>query len=101
MAVQTVGAFFAGVVVGWTGRSVIGSTREALIQAVILGHRVREGARRVVAEQVEWAEDMFAEGRARFEARRDGDAFDAAAEARAAYDDDAVLDIKKKRGQAA
>jgi hypothetical protein len=97
MAVQTVGAFFAGVVVGWTGRSVVGSTREALVQAIMLGHRVREGARRVVAEQVEWAEDMFAEGRARYEARRDGAAFD---EYSSLEDDESVIDIKK-RGHAA
>ena len=100
MAVQTVGAFLAGVVVGWTGRSVAGSTREALVQAIILGHRLRDGARRVVAEQVEWAEDMFAEGRARYEARRDGAAFDEYSAA--SFDDDAVLvDMKKKRGEAA
>jgi hypothetical protein len=99
MAVQTVGAFLAGVVVGWTGRSVVGSTREALVQTIILGHRLRESARRVVAEQVEWAEDMFAEGRARYEARRDGTAFD---EYAATFEDDSVLDItKKKRGEAA
>ena len=100
MAVQTVGAFLAGVVVGWTGRSVMGSTRETLVQAIILGHRLRDGARRVVAEQVEWAEDMFAEGRARYEARRDGAAFDEYAAA--AFEDDAVLvEMKKKRGEAA
>ncbi len=61
----------AGVGVGWVARSTVGSTREALVQAIVAAHRVREGARRFVAEQVEWAEDMFAEGRARYEMLRD------------------------------
>jgi hypothetical protein len=98
MAFQTVGAFLAGVVVGWTGRSVMGSTREALVQTIILGHRVREGARRVIAEQVEWAEDMFAEGRARYEARRDGTGDVGIDES---FDDDAVFEIRDKEGHAA
>jgi hypothetical protein len=35
-----------------------------------VAHKLREGARRILAEQVEWAEDMFAEGRARYDATR-------------------------------
>jgi hypothetical protein len=71
MALRTLGAFVAGVGVGWVARSTVGSTREALVQAIVAGHRLREGARRLIAEQVEWAEDMFAEGRARYEMLRD------------------------------
>jgi hypothetical protein len=71
MALRTFGAFVAGVGVGWVARSTIGSSREALVRAIVVAHRVREGARRVLAEQVEWAEDMFAEGRARYEMLRD------------------------------
>ena len=71
MALRTFGAFVAGVGVGWVARSTVGSTREALVQVLVVGHRLREQVRRVLAEQVEWAEDMFAEGRARYELERD------------------------------
>ena len=95
MALGTSLAFAAGVVVGWTGRAALGSTREALVHSIVLGHRAREVARRLVAEQVEWVEDMFAEGRARYEAQRD----------EVALDDyvppPPVVDIKKRRGHAA
>jgi hypothetical protein len=71
MALRALGAFVAGVGVGWVARSTVGSTREALIQGLVAAPKVREGVRRVLAEQVEWAEDMFAEGRARYEMLRD------------------------------
>jgi hypothetical protein len=71
MALRTLGAFVAGVGVGWAARSTVGSTREALVEAIVAAHKLREGARRFVAETAEWAEDMFAEGRARYEALRD------------------------------
>jgi hypothetical protein len=71
MALRTLGAFVAGMGVGWVARSTIGSSREALVQGLVAAHRLREGVRRLVAEQVEWAEDMFAEGKARYELLRD------------------------------
>jgi len=71
MALRTLGAFVAGVGVGWVARSTVGSTREAMVKALVAAHKVREGVRRLVAEQAEWAEDMFAEGRARYEMLRD------------------------------
>jgi hypothetical protein len=52
-------AFAAGVVVGWA------------VQGIVLSHGAREKVKRLVAEQSEWIEDMFAEGRARYEAKRD------------------------------
>jgi hypothetical protein len=64
-------AFVAGVVVGWTARATLGSTREALVRSVSMAHALRERARRVVAENVEWMDDLLAEGRARHEAKRD------------------------------
>lgn len=60
-------AFAAGVVAGWTGRAALGSTREALVKSLVASHGVRDRVKRLVAEQSEWIEDMFAEGRARFE----------------------------------
>jgi hypothetical protein len=69
-------AFAAGFATGWVGRSVAGSTREALVQALVVAHKVRDGARRLLAEQVEWAEDLFAEGRARYEQLREAPPID-------------------------
>jgi hypothetical protein len=68
MALKVLGAFSAGVVVGWTGRTVFGSTRELMVQALVVAHQVRGRVKRVVAERFESAEDLFAEGRARYEA---------------------------------
>jgi hypothetical protein len=68
VALKTFGAFAAGVVVGWTGRSVFGSTRELMVQAFVAAHYLEGQAKRIVAERFEWAEDMFAEGRARYRA---------------------------------
>lgn len=68
MALKTFGAFAAGVVVGWTGRSVFGSTRELMVEALVTAHQLQGRAKRLLAERFEWAEDMFAEGRARYEA---------------------------------
>jgi hypothetical protein len=68
MALKTFGAFAAGVVVGWTGRSVFGSTRELMVQTLVAAHHLQGRAKRIVAERFEWAEDMFAEGRARYDA---------------------------------
>jgi hypothetical protein len=80
--------------VGWVARSTVGSSREAMVRALVVGHKLRDGARRLVAEQVEWAEDMFAEGKARYELERD----------HAPLDDEApphVVHAIKKPGQAA
>jgi hypothetical protein len=66
MALSTVAAFVAGFATGWVGRSVTGSTREALVQTLVAAHKVRDGARRIVAE------DLLAEGRARYDLVRGG-----------------------------
>jgi hypothetical protein len=97
MALVTTGAFVAGVVTGWVARSAVGSTREALVKAIVTAHKLREGARRLLAEQVEWAEDAFAEGRARYEALRDATPLDDEAPPQVV----AVGNGRKKRGQAA
>jgi hypothetical protein len=49
-------------------RSVLGSSREALVRAIVTVHRARDGVRRAVAERVEWLDDLLAESRARYEA---------------------------------
>ena len=82
MAARTWGAFAAGVAVGWVGRSVLGSGRELVVQGVVVGHRVRERMARTFAEQAEWLEDMFAEGRSRYESARSHAPIDEEAPAR-------------------
>jgi hypothetical protein len=67
MALEGLGAFAAGVAVGWAGRSMAGSTREALVRIVVAGHLVKNDLRRAIAERVEWIEDLMAEGRIRYE----------------------------------
>ena len=94
MALSQVAPFVAGFATGWVGRSVTGSSREALVQTLGAAHKVRDGARRIVAEQVEWAEDLLAEGRARYDLLREG----------VPMDDEVppqVLEMSRKRERAA
>ncbi len=67
MPIVAVGAYVAGFASGWVARSAVSSSRDVVVQAIVLAHRARDGVRRVVAEQREWFEDLFAEGRARYE----------------------------------
>jgi hypothetical protein len=70
MALRAFGAFAAGVAAGWGARSQFGSTREAMIRAIVATSEAREIVRRLAAERVEWVEDLLAEGRARYDALR-------------------------------
>jgi hypothetical protein len=67
MAAKTTAAFLAGVATGWGLRSILGSSREAVVRAIVMAHEARDRVRRTVAERVEWLDDLFAEGRARYE----------------------------------
>jgi hypothetical protein len=67
MPIVAVGAYVAGFASGWIARSAVSSSREVVVQAIVLVHRAKDGVRRVVAEQREWLEDLLAEGRARYE----------------------------------
>lgn len=90
MAVRAWSAFVAGVAVGWTGRSVLGSGRELVVRSVVVLHDIRERATRTFAEQAEWLEDTFAEGRSRWEAKRSAAPVDETSPAR-------VVDRKRER----
>lgn len=92
MAARTWGAFIAGVAVGWTGRTVLGSGRELVVRGVVVIHHARDRVTRTFAEQAEWVDDMFAEGRARYEATRSAPPDDESAPARVS---------SEKRGRAA
>ena len=71
-------SFVAGVITGWTARSVFGSTREVSVRLMTVAIAARERVRRSAAEQVELWEDMVAEARSRYAAiareQRTGDA---------------------------
>jgi hypothetical protein len=88
MPFDNVGAFAAGFVAGWTGRSVAGSTREGLVRLVVLGHELKAEVARAIGERFEWLEDLLAEGRMRYEEER-GQPPD--------YDEDAAPDVKSER----
>lgn len=64
MAMLTMGAFVAGVAVGWAGRGLSDAPRRELVRSVASGFRVHGAVRRWLAEGVEWLEDLIAEGRA-------------------------------------
>jgi hypothetical protein len=70
---RTMGAFAAGVVVGWVGRGVLGSERELLVRSIGLAHVIRGHVTRLAAEQVEWWQDLVAEAKARVEVQRGHD----------------------------
>ena len=69
---ETVGAFVAGVVVGWVGRGMSQEPREEMVRSVATGMRVVASTRRWITERVEWVEDVVAEGQARYEASLEG-----------------------------
>src|SRR5262249_16504462 len=76
MPLQSWGALAAGVAFGWAGRSVSGSTREALIRAIVAAHKLRADMRRALGERAEWIEDLIAEGRLRYESEEPPPAYD-------------------------
>jgi hypothetical protein len=61
-------SFVAGVITGWTARSVFGSTREVSVRLMTVAIAARERVRRGAAEQVELWEDLVAEARSRYAA---------------------------------
>jgi hypothetical protein len=67
----TMGAFLAGVATGWVGRGLYDAPRHELVTSVEKGMHAFARVRRWVSERVEWAEDVVAEGKARFEASRE------------------------------
>ncbi len=79
---RTIGAFSAGVVVGWVGRGILGSERELLVRTLGLVHGLKERVTRLAGEQVEWWQDLAAEARSRVEIRRDVSAPDEDAHAK-------------------
>jgi hypothetical protein len=67
---ESVGLFLAGFTAGWVVRSTVDSSRKLAVTAIALAHEVTERTRRWVAVEREYFEDLFAEGRAQYEAQR-------------------------------
>lgn len=63
-------AYLAGVATGWAMRSAFGSLRGLTVSAVQAGFEAAERARRFVAVEREFVEDLVAEARARYEAAK-------------------------------
>ena len=69
---QVVIAYVAGVATGWAMRSAFGSLRGLTVSAVQAGFEIADRTRRFVAVEKEFVEDLFAEARARYEAKKAG-----------------------------
>lgn len=70
MGMRVVGAFAAGVALGWLVRSTVRTSGDGLVSLFVATDRMREDLRRFFAEQRERIEDAFAEGRAQCESVR-------------------------------
>jgi hypothetical protein len=90
MATKTTAAFLAGMVTGWAMRSALGSSRETVVRAIVLLHQGRDHVKRVVAERVEWLDDLLAEGRARYEGAAGGETLDDEAPPHVAHEEHAA-----------
>ena len=64
------GAFIAGFASGWIVRSTVTSARSVAVGAIAAVYAATDRARRWVATEREYFEDLIAEGRAKFEAEQ-------------------------------
>jgi len=67
---RDLGVFVAGVATGWVLRGSFDSFRDVAVRGLSAWYEVNERARRFVATEREYFEDLVAEARSRFEARR-------------------------------
>lgn len=64
------GIFLAGFASGWMARSTVDSSHELVVSLLAAAQTAYERIRRVAAMEREHIEDLFAEARARHEAKR-------------------------------
>jgi hypothetical protein len=62
--------FAAGVMTGWVIRSSFDSYRDLAVRGIAQWYELGDRAKRFVAVEKEYFEDMFAEARALYESRR-------------------------------
>ncbi len=65
---KTLAIFVVGFASGWGVRAIFGSARGAVVAVTAAGYRAASAARRYAGYEREYFEDLFAEGRARWEA---------------------------------
>jgi hypothetical protein len=58
-------SFVTGFAAGWIVRSTVDSSREAVVRMIALGLDSAQRARRLVALEREWLDDLVAEAKAR------------------------------------
>jgi hypothetical protein len=67
---EVIGAFLAGFASGWVVRSTVTSARGLAVKAIATFYVAQDRARRWVATEREYFEDLIAEGRSQYEAER-------------------------------
>ena len=67
---ETFGIFIAGITAGWVFRTTVDSSRDLAVRAIATAYDLADRARRFGAVEREHLEDLLAEGRAAYEARR-------------------------------
>jgi hypothetical protein len=68
---KLLGLFMAGFASGWIVRGSVDSSRSVAVGAVAMAYGAFDRAKRIIATERENLEDLFAEGKARYEAKRD------------------------------
>jgi hypothetical protein len=68
---KLLGLFMAGFASGWIVRGSVDSSRTVAVGAVAFAYGAYDRAKRIVAMERENLEDLLAEGKARYEAKRD------------------------------
>jgi hypothetical protein len=64
------GLFVAGFASGWAVRSTVDSSRDLAVGIISVAYGAYDRTKRLVAIEREHIEDLFAEGKARYEAKR-------------------------------
>jgi hypothetical protein len=67
---KLVGLFVAGFAAGWVVRSAVDSSHDLAVGLVATAYGAYDRTKRLIAVEREHMEDLFAEGKARYEAKR-------------------------------
>jgi hypothetical protein len=70
MAMFGLSLFVAGFASGWAVRSTVDSSRDLAVGFISVAYGAYDRTKRMVATEREHLEDLFAEGKARYEAKR-------------------------------
>jgi hypothetical protein len=73
MALEAVGGLAVGLLAGWIGRGLSGSSRGLAVGVAAAALRARDSLSRIAGQTMEWVEDVLAEAKARHDDARDQD----------------------------